>query len=194
MRSHSHCRGLQFLTALGILTALALKGPSQDTPPEPLSSSAVARLRHAHPVFKVAFTPDGKTLFAGTYDRREPEGGQRDKSRPSIWGWDVRTHENTVAIAAHEGRVFSLALAPDGSTLVSAGDDGTSRFWDLTKPAKTPQLLRELPGQFCAVYADGKTLATVTRTPFTSGSLRPAREIRRWPGNGMPGGVTRTAR
>ena len=39
------------------------------------------------------------------------------------------------------------AVSPDGSTLVSAGDDRTARFWDLTKPAKTPPLLRALPGQ-----------------------------------------------
>jgi hypothetical protein len=131
------------------------------------------------------FAPDGKTLFAGTYDRREPEAGQPDKSRSSIWGWDVRTQGNTFAIAAHEGRVFSLAVAPDGSTLISAGDDGTARFWDLRKPAKTPQWLRDLKGQYCAVYApDGKTLATVDNDAIYLWEPATGNEIRRWPAGG----------
>jgi WD40 repeat protein len=35
-------------------------------------------------------------------------------------------------IAAHDGTLLAFALSPDGSTLVSSGEDGLIKFWDLT--------------------------------------------------------------
>jgi WD40 repeat protein len=35
-------------------------------------------------------------------------------------------------IAAHDGSLIAFALSPDGSTLVSSGEDGLIKFWDLT--------------------------------------------------------------
>jgi hypothetical protein len=61
------------------------------------------------------------------------------------------------------GPVFAVAIAPDGSTLASAGHDGAIRFWSLN----TRKELRTIPGhpgkvRSIAFSPDGKVLATAS--------------------------------
>jgi WD40 repeat protein len=65
----------------------------------------------------LAFSPDGKTLAAGT-----PQG--------LVKFWDVASGNDLYP--AHEGGLNGLAVSADGLTVTTHGADCTSRTWDLS--------------------------------------------------------------
>jgi WD40 repeat protein len=75
-----------------------------------------ATLRHAAPVYAVAFSSDGKTLASG--------GGNW-----MVKLWDVDTRKELATLSGHTGAVRSLAFAPYGQTLASGGADGVVKLW-----------------------------------------------------------------
>jgi len=103
----------------------------------------------------LAFSPDGKTLISGT--------GFMQTAVSAVGGvqvWDVATGEQTGALAGQDKVELSVAFAPDGATIASAGLDGVVRLWNL----QARQLIREIPvGRRvkCVVFLpDGKTLVS----------------------------------
>jgi WD40 repeat protein len=68
----------------------------------------------------LAFGPDGTTLLVGV-----------DQGTLYFRNFASRTEKAT--LAAHVGWVKSLALASDGKTLVTGGNDGFVRIWDVAK-------------------------------------------------------------
>jgi len=87
-----------------------------------------SRIFHAiHPdiVQSLAFAGDGKWIATG--DR----GGTIRLWRLNPGGGTV-THtpaDNPLAWTGHSGRVYSICFSPDGSRLVSTGQDGTVKSW-----------------------------------------------------------------
>ncbi|MDN3352282.1 serine/threonine-protein kinase [Actinomadura sp. DC4] len=58
-------------------------------------------------------------------------------------------------------KVYSLAISPDGRTLVTGHSDGTTNLWDLTHRPKVASLPHPTHGVFAvAISPDGRTLAT----------------------------------
>ena len=48
----------------------------------------------------------------------------------AVWHWEVATGQVRQKFSGHRGRVFALAFAADGKTLVSGGGDTTALLWD----------------------------------------------------------------
>lgn len=69
-------------------------------------------------VSSIAFSPDGKTIASGSYDK-------------TVRVWDVTTGEVMAKIQGHSERVYSIAFSPDGKTIASGAWDGTVRVWDV---------------------------------------------------------------
>ena len=96
--------------------------------------------------------------------------------------WDVASGKTRRTLTGHTETVYGCAVAPDGTWIVSASDDGTLRIWD----AATGQTRRTLTGHTdlvrgCAVAPDGTWIVSA------SGD----KTLRIWdPATGRPFGVT----
>jgi WD40 repeat protein len=82
---------------------------------------------HTSYVYPVAFSPDGRWIASGGWDKPAQEEG----THPSVRLWDAATGE-PCAILPHPGIVRALAFGPDGRWLVTGGDgDDQLRIWDV---------------------------------------------------------------
>ncbi|MEI3648503.1 MAG: ribosome assembly protein 4 [Dolichospermum lemmermannii FEM_B0920] len=110
---------------------------------------------HESEVYSVGFSPDGKQLASGSFDK-------------TIKIWDVTTGKvlNTLpseryANKGDEGSVSSVGFSPDGQQLASGSFDKTIKIWDVT----TGKVLNTLKGHESWVYSvgfspDGQQLAS----------------------------------
>lgn len=90
---------------------------------------------HLAPVYAVAFSPDGRRLATGSFDRH-------------IKVWDAATGQLKRTLTGHPVKVVALAWSPDGERLASADVAGEVRLWDLQR-----KTFRRLKGHEGCVYA-----------------------------------------
>jgi WD40 repeat protein len=73
----------------------------------------------------IRFLPDNMTVIFGGGPRM---GDKRDR----IYLMSAETGKVTLSLTGHTNNVTSVAVTPDGATLVSASEDKTIKVWDLT--------------------------------------------------------------
>jgi eukaryotic-like serine/threonine-protein kinase len=120
-----------------------------------------ADIRQAH---QLAQNGVGRTALELLHKYR-PAMGEEDV-RSFAWYYLMRLcHGERRTLRGHKGDVYHAGFSPDGKTLVSCGQDGTVRFWDVA----TGQSLRTIPAQDQAgevnsaeFSADGRTLVTAS--------------------------------
>jgi WD40 repeat protein len=76
---------------------------------------------HTDVVDSVAFSPDGKQIVSGSFDK-------------TIKLWDATTGQETLTLKGHTGGVSSVAFTPDGKRIVSGSGDKTIKVWDSSRP------------------------------------------------------------
>jgi len=88
-----------------------------------LSVSAQSQTARPVPVWSLAFSPDGKTLAAGSYQ--------------TVQLWDVETRMAGRKLAGHAGPVRCVAWSADGKQLAAGGgkpgEAGEVRIWDVAE-------------------------------------------------------------
>ena len=87
---------------------------------------------HDNLVRSVNFSPDGKTLVSGSWDK-------------TIKLWNVETGKEIRTLKGHDELVRSVNFSPDGKTLVSGSEDKTIILWNLG----TDWGLSDLMGRSC---------------------------------------------
>jgi WD40 repeat protein len=113
-------------------------------------TKAIKVLSHPLAVYEVSYSPDGKTLASGSYERR-------------VKLWDVGTGKELKTLNGHQAEVVSVSYSPDGKTLASASRDRTVKLWDVG----TGKELNTLKGHQAELVSvsyspDGKTLASAS--------------------------------
>jgi WD40 repeat protein len=119
------------------------------------SGASLRTLVHDDYLKSVAVTPDGRTIISGS--------GSFDHDKTiyvkTIKVWDIASGACLRTLVGHSRPVYSVAVTPDGRTIVSASDDKTIKVWDLASGA----CLRTLVGDddeiwSVAVTPDGRTI------------------------------------
>ncbi len=97
----------------------------------------------ARAVYSVTFSPDGKTLAAGSQDK-------------AVWVWNVAqrarprlTHHFTGATSW----INAVAFSPDGTMVAAGSSDDSAQIWDLASGAAIATLAH--PGPITTVAWDG---------------------------------------
>jgi WD40 repeat protein len=94
-----------------------------------LPAGVVAVLKgHTEIVYAVAFSPDGKTVLSGSFDK-------------SLKLWETATGKEIKTFAGpqgHQNLVLSVAYGHDGRFVASGAADNTAKIWDTEKAGSEP--------------------------------------------------------
>jgi len=97
-------------------------------------------------VIAVAFSPDGKWVATGSYDRTA-------RVMEAATGKEVSR-------LAHQGRVFAVAFSPDGKWVATGSGDNTARVMDAATGKEVSRLAHQGFVSAVAFSPDGKWVAT----------------------------------
>jgi eukaryotic-like serine/threonine-protein kinase len=107
-----------------------------------------APLLHAALVRVAVFSPDGRTVLTGSFDR-------------TARVWDSATGNPIVPPLRHQRAIHAAAFSPDGRMVVTGSDDRSARLWELTTGRAIGQpLLHEREVAEVTFGPEGRTVRT----------------------------------
>ena len=124
-----------FLTLLLISTLCLSNTFAQDYRKLDLPEGAKLRLGKGWISGNIEYSPNGHRIAVA--------------SSVGIWIYNANTYAEVALLTGHTGPVRSVAFSPDSKKLVSGGDDGAARLWDV----RTGQLLRTYKGHTAVTRA-----------------------------------------
>jgi len=127
----------------------ALKGGA--TPADAAAGGGATLLKtlvgHKDCIYSVAWSPDGKLLASGSYDKM-------------VKLWDVATGQEVKNLQDHIDAVFAVAFSPDGKYLASGSQDRSVKIWDIASGQRLYTLSDSSDGLTSLAYSpSGKQIA-----------------------------------
>jgi Tol biopolymer transport system component len=117
-------------------------------PPGAVCRLGTARFLNFGRVFSVAFSPDGKTLAAGSWDE-------------SVRLWEISSGKELRQFDKQKGPARSVGFSPDGKLLTCAGDGFPIVLWDVATAKEVRRLVGfNGPITFVTFSPDGKLVAS----------------------------------
>ena len=148
MTRHPFPRPAALLLALAIAGGFILSLTRADDPPPPANLAATLK-GHTESVYSTAFTPDGKYVVTGSFDK-------------TIKVWDSTSGKEFKSFGGpngHTALVLSVAVSPDGTLVASGGSDNTAKIWDFPSANSLRDYAMADAVNAVALSPDGKTLA-----------------------------------
>ena len=112
-------------------------------------AAAIGSVGHGNIVQAIAFSPDGKRLITGSWDR-------------TAVIWDAASGRPLIALRGHTDKITGVAFA-GGSRAITSSADGTARIWDIGAGSGEETLAFPASAKplYKVVYSpDGKRIAT----------------------------------
>lgn len=121
--------------------------------------SSYLRGGHDLSIAALAFSPNGKQLMSGSWDK-------------TVQVWNLAERKSVMVFKGHAAEVLAVAWLPDGARSISAGLDKTVRLWDSTTGKEIKSLGKNTaPVYGIAVARDGKTVVTAGEDGITNFKL-----------------------
>jgi WD40 repeat protein len=134
--------GIAVAIAVGV--SLSLFAAADEQP-----AGLVATLKgHTETLYAVSFSPDGKLIATGSFDKTI-----------KLWdlsGKEIRTYNGP---AGHQNLVLSLAFSRNGQMLASGSSDNTAKIWDVPVSSPLREFAFTAPVGAIALSPDGTKLA-----------------------------------
>ncbi|KDN40401.1 hypothetical protein RSAG8_08164, partial [Rhizoctonia solani AG-8 WAC10335] len=122
--------------------------------------SLIVHEGHRHPVFSVAFSPDGKSVASGSWDK-------------TIRMWDAHNPSPIgEPLTGHPGSIWSISHSPLGNVIASASEDNIIRLWDVNTSRQLGEPLRGLYSFYSVAFSpDAKLIISGYGNPGTTVQL-----------------------
>src|SRR5262245_24272395 len=140
-------RNSRLLTA-GLLASTAVLAGLLFGDEPPVPGIAATLKGHTESVYAIAFTPDGKQVVTGSFDRSL-------KLFETATGKEVKTFAGP---QGHQNLVLALAISPDGQQLASGSSDNTVKVWDIPTSAPLRDFAHADAVNAVALSADRKSV------------------------------------
>jgi RNA polymerase sigma factor (sigma-70 family) len=140
------------------------------------SGELLTRLEGKRGVEALAFSPSGRILASGIITSNSGRNTY-EAEQSAIVLWDVLSGEVIRSIDSPQGRLGSLAFAPDSRTLASGGGDSTILLWKLAAMEQARPAKPLTAGQLNALWSDLAGAAPTAERAIWALALAPAESV-----------------